>query len=183
MPMLEKLHPREKRIVLFSLTVCGLILLYFLAVEPLTRTWGAVRTQLQSARQKAALLRLDPKSPQTQQQKRLMELVPVLELPKPSDQQGPLLQETFTNQLRKVGLVSRRMQLIRGRTIRNDPSGYIVLNLTAQGTGRYDQILSLLADLPQNPYCVGVQKCSLKPDPRDRQKLEWEITVFTYASR
>jgi Tfp pilus assembly protein PilO len=181
--MLEKLNPREKRIVLFSLTVCGLILLYFLAVEPLSTNWNAVRTQLQSARQKVALLRLDPKSPQTQQHKRLMELVPVLELPKPSDQQGPLLQEAFTNQLRKAGLTSRRMQLVRGRTIRNDPSGYIVLNLTAQGTGRYEQILNLLADLPQNPYCVGVQKCSIKPDPKDRQKLEWEITVFTYATR
>lgn len=183
MPMLEKLHPREKRVVLFSLTVCGLILLYFLAIEPLSRRWTDVRTQLQSARQKAALLKLDPKSPQTQQQKRLMELVPMLELPKPSDQQGPLLQEAFTNQLRKTGLVSRRMQLVRGRTIRNDPAGYIVLNLTAQGTGRYDQILNLLADLLQNPYCVGVQKCSIKPDPKDRQKIEWEITVFTYASR
>lgn len=181
--MLEKLNPREKRIVLFSVTVCGLILLHFLVIEPISTKWAAVRTQLQSARQKAAMLKLDPKSPQTQQQKRLMELVPVLDLPKPSDQQGPLLQEAFTNQLRKAGLTPRRMQIVRGRTTRNDPAGYVVLNLTAQGTGQYNHLLNLLADLPQNPYCVGVQKCSIKPDAKDRQKLEWEITVFTYASR
>ncbi|HOT73398.1 MAG TPA: hypothetical protein PLX18_08550 [Anaerohalosphaeraceae bacterium] len=181
--MLEKLNPKERRTVLTSLSVCAVILVYFLLIEPLTQNWGTVRQHLRAAREKAALLQLDPKSPQTQQQKRLMELVPVLEMPQPSDRQGPFLQETFTSQLRKVGLVSRRMQLVRGRPLRNDPAGYVVLNLTAQGSGTYEQILKLLADLPQNPYYVGVQKCLLKPDQKERQKLEWEITVFTYASR
>lgn len=181
--MLEKLNPKEKRTVLTSLTLCAVILVYFLLIEPLSKDWRTVRQQLRAAREKAALLQLDPKSPQTHQQKRLMELVPVLEMPKPSDRQGPLLQETFTSQLRKVGLISRRMQLVRGRPLRNDPPGYVVLNLTAQGSGQYEQILNLLADLPQNPYCVGVQKCLLKPDQKERQKLEWEITIFTYASR
>lgn len=181
--MLKKLNPREKRILVLCLTACGAMLLYFLVIEPMSRDWAAVRRQLAAAREKASLLKLDPKSPETQRHKRLLEIVPVVEMPRPSEQQGPLFQEAFTNQLKKAGLTSKRLQLVRGRVLRTDTAGSVVLNVSSQGSGRYEQILNLLADLPQNPYCAGVQKLSIKPDAKDRQKLEWEITVFTYATR
>ncbi len=181
--MLEKLNTKERRTVLISAVACGLMLLYFLVLEPLSRDWGKVRSQLAASREKAALLKMDPKDPQTQRQKRLLEMVPVLEMPAPAERQGPLLQETFTEQLKKAGLVSRRLQLVRGRALRTDASGYLVLNVQSQGGGTYQQIIKLLEDLPQNGYCAGVQKLVLKADQKDRQKLDWEMTVFTYAAR
>jgi type II secretory pathway component PulM len=181
--MFERLNPREKRVLILCLTACGVMLIYFLGLEPLTRDWADVHQRLKAAREKAALLKLDPQSPQTQRQKKLLEIVPVLEMPKPSELQGPLFQEAFTNQLKKAGLMSKRLQLVRGRSLRIDTAGPVVLNVTSQGSGSYEQILSLLADLPQNPYYAGVQKLSIKPDAKDRQKLDWEITVFTYATR
>lgn len=181
--MLKKLNPRERRTVLTCLVISVVLLLYFLILEPVVRDWRKVRLQLASARQKAAMLKLDPRDPQTQQQKRLLEMVPVLEMPKPAEVQGPLLQETFTEQLKKAGLNSKRVQLVRGRGLRTDASGYEVLQVQSQGTGRYDQMLRLLADLPQNGVCAGVQKLMLRADPQNRQNLDWEITVFTFAAR
>jgi type II secretory pathway component PulM len=181
--MLEKLNPREKRVLVICLTACGAMLLYFLGIEPLSRDWADVHRRLTEAREKVSLLKLDPKSAQTQRQKKLLEIVPVLEMPRPSDQQGPLFQEAFTNQLKKVGLMSKRMQLTRGRALRLDTAAPVVLNVASQGSGTYEQILNLLADLPHNPYCGGVQKLSIKPDAKERQNLDWEITVFSYASQ
>ena len=181
--MLEKLNPREKRTLVISLAACVLMLLYFLVIEPVSNDWGKVRTQLEAARQKAALLKMDPRDPETQRQKRLLEIVPILEMPLSADKQGPLLQETFTEQLKKAGLNSKRLQLVRGRALRSDTSGYVVLNVQSQGSGNYEQVLRLLAELPQNAYYAGVHKLALKADQKDRRKLDWEITVFGYATR
>ena len=181
--MLEKLNPREKRTVIICVAACGLMLLYFLVVEPVASNWKKVRSRLTVARQKASMLSMDPKNPETQRQKRLLEIVPVLEMPKASEQQGPLFQETFTEQLKKAGLNSRRLQLVLGRASKTDAAGYVVQNVQSQGSGSYEQILKLIADLPQNSYYAGIQKLSMKADPKNRQNLDWEITVFTYATR
>ena len=76
--MLEKLNPREKRVLVICLTACGAMLLYFLGIEPLSRDWADVHRRLTEAREKVSLLKLDPKSAQTQRQKKLLEIVPVL---------------------------------------------------------------------------------------------------------
>ena len=83
--MFKKLSPKEKRTLTICLIACVLIFLYFLVFEPVSADWRGIRRDLKTARQKAALLKLDEKTSETQRQKRLLEMVPVLEMPGPAE--------------------------------------------------------------------------------------------------
>lgn len=181
--MARKLEPREKR----TLVICGagalLLMIYFLLLEPILGDWKQVRSQLKTAHQQLDKLQPDEKSPTAARQRTLIEMVPAMEMPGPAELQGPLFQESLTEQIQRAGLKSKRMQLAEAKgAVSRFSSGYRVLSVQSQGQGRYEQIIELLASLPKNPRYVGIQKLVIQVDPQKREQIEWDLAVFTYAA-
>jgi hypothetical protein len=44
-----------------------------------------------------------------------------------------------------------------------------------------DQALDFLSKLKQNPYYVAIDQLSLKVDEKDRNKVDFTITVSTFS--
>lgn len=176
--MLEKMNPREKKTVLLCAAGTGLILGYFLAFEPLLNNWKETRQRLAVLRSQARQIAMDPRDKETIELERLIRTIPVVEMP---GQDGQAFQEEFTQQLRRAGLNPRRLQLSTATGSAARAGGYKVFRLESQGRGNYDQLLRLFSSLPSNPRYGGVQRLRLQADAQNRQQMDWELTVFTYA--
>ena len=177
--MAVQLNKREKKTVLLCAVAAGLMLGYFLVFEPLEANWKQTRVQLASLRQQVKRLAMDPRATQTIEVQRLIERLPVLAMPQPVEKQRPAFQEAFTRQLSQAGLKPKRLKSSQASRAGALVGGFKVLMLESEGRGKYDQILKLLADLPNNPYYGGVQRLRLQADDKKRDEMNWELKVFT----
>jgi hypothetical protein len=179
--MFKTLNPREKKTVLLCAAGAGLIVGWFLGIEPLLKNWKATRARLTVLHRQVAQMRMDPSDPKTIELEQLVRSMPVIEMPGRAEERGPAFQEEFTRQLRQVGLDSKRLQLSAVTGSKGLAGGYRILRLESQGQGTYDQVLRLLSILPSNPMYAGTMRLRLTPNNMDRNQMVWELTVFTYA--
>jgi hypothetical protein len=81
--------------------------------------------------------------------------------------------------LQKAGIQAKTLQLRDNRGKRQD--GFALLTVDVGGRCRYESMLRLLGDLKRNPYYVGVEKCILRVDAKNRNEMTFQLAVFTYA--
>ena len=53
--------------------------------------------------------------------------------------------------------------------------------MKCSGKCKFAQILDLLASLKENPYLVGIEEMRIKCDTKNRQEIELDLTVSTFA--
>jgi len=164
-----------------ALKVGGICVVAVLALAFLTRWfdhWGRVRKSLASA--KAQLKLIDPAGAK---QAGLLSVVPVFEMPQEQQEQKFLFRDKLDEQLKKAGIKSEPLQVLPVGKSRG-ASGYKLLCLRYSGKCKFDQVLDLLASLPENPYLVGIEELKISCDTdveKRRQKIELNLTVSTFT--
>jgi len=168
---MRKLSQREKRTLKMGAVCAAAIVVFMFATEWLGH-WGRVRNSLK--KMKAQLEVLDGG---TAKQAGLMSIVPVFEMPKEQEQQKLLFRNKLNEQLKKVGIKSKPLQVLSGG--RTQVAGYKLLRLKCSGKCKFGQVLDLLAGLNENPYLVGVEELQIRTDPKKPQEVELDLTVST----
>ncbi|NLH15604.1 MAG: hypothetical protein GX455_03390 [Phycisphaerae bacterium] len=170
----------ERDLRAIKIGVAGLVLigLYFLA-GPWVSEWQMLRADLAAARQRLDRVAVDGEGSLPAEQLQLMSAVPKIEMPADEKTQGTKFRDTFTQQLQKAGIRARSLQYLAAKKLAG--VGYRTLRLQSRGRCQQQQMLNLLGSLNENPYFVGVEELDLKPDARNRNELEFTITVSTFA--
>ncbi len=110
--------------------------------------------------------------------KKMLESVPVFQMPKGEQDQKPLFRDSLDQLFAEVGINTEPWQEV---ATSKTPviAGYGSLRLKASGSCRFDQILRLLALLKQNPYLVGIEELHIECNPQNPQQAEFSIQVST----
>lgn len=177
---MKALTQRDKRALKLMAVGAALIVGYFLAFEPALESYRSLRDERNRLQKQLDRLTGIQNGVGAVQFKALSERVPVLEMPTDAARQGVLFRDELTRQLQKAGIQARTLQLRDNRGKRKD--GYAVLTVDGQGRCSYESMLRLLGDLKRNPYYVGIEKCTLRVDAKNRNEMTFQLAVFTYAN-
>ena len=177
--MARKLNEREKRMLLFGAASAVVILAFTYGVRWLDH-WGKTRKTLTLAKSRLGEI-------ETDEAKRagLAAIVPVFEAPEPEDKQKFLFRDRLHEQLKKAGIQTEPLQFLATRRTKN--VAHKVLKIKCKGKCKFDQLLTFLANLKENPYLVGVEElriqCDAKepPEKRKDKPIEIELTVSTFV--
>ncbi len=175
---MKAFNERDIRAIKIGVAGLAAIGLYFL-VGPWLSDWQMLRADLASARERLERVAVDEEGALPAEQLRLMSAVPKVEPPADEKTQGTRFRDAFTQQLQKAGIRGRSLQDLAAKKIAG--VGYKTLRLQVRGRCEWNQMLNLLGSLNENPYFVGVEELDLKPDTRNRNDLEFSITVSTFA--
>lgn len=171
--MTGKLSQRDKRALKLGAICAAAIPMIALAAVWL-EDWAEVRKSLDAKKVQLAII-----SPSNVKQEGLLSIVPVFEMPQKEEEQKYPFREKFREQLKKAGIKSKPLQILRRR--KSQESGYKLLCLKCTGKCNFGQVLDLLARLKENPYLVGIEEFEIKCDPKKRQEFELNLTVSTYV--
>ncbi len=107
----------------------------------------------------------------------LTSIVPVFQMPVEKETQRFLFRDRLNEQLRNARINSQPIQEVPGG--KSPVAGYELLRLKCSGKCSFGQILNLLADLKNNPYLVGIEEMRIKVDPKNQQRIDFDLTVST----
>lgn len=177
--MTRKLNTRERRMLLLGVASMAVILVFMYGTK-LLDSWGKARTTLTAAKRKLGEVETDKS-----RQAALAALVPVFDVPQVEDKQKFLFRDKLYEQLKKAGINTDPLQFLPVRKPRGAP--YKVLKIKCKGKCKLPQLLDFLANLKENPYCVGVEelqiRCDTKEPPEKRQDkdIEIDLVVSTFV--
>ncbi len=179
--MARKLNERERRLLLVGVAAAAVILVFAYGTRGLDR-WNKSRGSLTAAKQKLSEV-------ETDKAKRagLISLVPVFEKPEPEEKQKSLFREKLYEQMKKSGINSEPPQPILSKKMNIGGTPYRVLKVKCKAKCKFDQLLDFLANLKENPYCVGVEelqiRCDTKepPEKRKDKDVEVDLVVSTFV--
>ena len=173
---LEQLSQRDRRALKIAVLAVGAILIFSLVLSPWLDHWGQVRAQLKDEKAKVAKL-------ESAHRQAAVALVPVLEPPQSSYRQRLIFERKISEQLKKAGIGVKKSLQYSGKGKKDTTLNCTVLQLTCQGTAKFDQVLTLLAGLNENPYLLGVEQLDLQCGPENkRQELTLSLTLATPAA-
>lgn len=144
--------------------------------------WREARATTTAAKRKLNELDRDQN-----RQAALAAIVPVFEAPQVEDKQKFLFRDRLHEQFKKAGINTEPLQFLRmsPRRPRNVP--YRVLKIRCRGQCKLDQLLDFLANLKENPYCVGVEELRFQydvkvpPEQRKDKNVDFELVVSTFV--
>ncbi len=179
--MARKLNEREKRLLLVGGVAAVAVLVFAYGTKGLDR-WNKSRDSLTAAKQKLSEVETDKTKLAG-----LISLVPVFEKPEPEEKQKSLFREKLFEQMKKAGINAEPPQPILGKKMNIGGTPYRVLKVKCKAKCKFDQLLDLLANLKENPYCVGVEelqvRCDTKepPEKRKDKDVEVDLVVSTFV--
>ncbi len=179
--MARKLNERERRLLLVGVVAAAAILVFAYGTRGLDR-WNKSRDSLTAAKQKLSEVETDKTKLAG-----LISLVPVFEKPEPEEKQKSLFREKLYEQMKKAGLNPEPPQPILGKKMNIGGTPYRVLKVKCKAKCKFDQLLDFLANLKENPYCVGVEelqvRCDTKepPEKRKDKDVEVDLVVSTFV--
>ena len=179
--MARKLNEREKRLLLIGAVAAVAILVFAYGTKGLGR-WSKSRDSLTAAKRKLGEVETDKAKLAG-----LLAQVPVFEKPEPEEKQKSLFREKLHEQLKKAGINPEPPQPILSKKMNVGGTPYRVLKVKCKAKCKFDQLLDFLADLKENPYCVGVEelqiRCDTKepPEKRKDKDVEVDLVVSTFV--
>ncbi len=179
--MARKLNERERRLLLVGVAAAAVILVFAYGTRGLDR-WNKSRGSLTAAKQKLSEVETDKAKLAG-----LISLVPVFEKPEPEEKQKSLFREKLYEQMKKAGINSEPPQPILSKKMNIGGTPYRVLKVKCKAKCKFDQLLDFLANLKENPYCVGVEelqiRCDTKepPEKRKDKDVEVDLVVSTFV--
>ena len=102
-----------------------------------------------------------------------------VEMPEKEEVQKFLFRDKFNEQLKKAGIKSEPLQILRAA--KSPVAGYKLLRLKCSAKCKFGQALDLLANLKENPYLVGIEEFKIECDQKKRQDVKLDITVSTFV--
>jgi len=171
--MIQKLSEKDIRALKIG-GVCVAAILLFVFASMWFDHWSEARASLAQVKAKLDLIDVDKAK-----QAGLLSIVPVFEMPQKEETQKFLFRNKLNEQLKKVGINSKPLQVLPGGKSRQ--AGYQLLRLKCSAKCRFAQVLDLLAGLNENPYLVGVEELRIRCDPKKPQEVELDLTVSTFV--
>jgi type II secretory pathway component PulM len=178
MKILDKLNPRERKTVSYSVAIGALILGYIFLVDPVVQGGQQLRSQLRRERQKLHTLLAKEGTAEALKQKNLMAMVPAMEMPVSAEKQNQLLRDQITRQLQQAGVQVKNFSFSSGTAQGPGASG--IMTLQCRGKCQFSALWRFFDELKKNPYYVGIEELSIKVDEKNRQDLEIVFTVSTF---
>jgi hypothetical protein len=170
--MLNKLNPKDVRALKIGAIGVVAILVFVFALGRYNR-WHQARESLTELQKKINDIDLDKAK-----RSGLTSVVPVFKMPVEKDKQRFLFLESLNEELRSVNINSQPLQEEPGAKT-TPVAGYQLLRLKCSAKCRFGQVLDLLAALKNNPYLVGIEELRIKVDPKNRQQVDFDLTVST----
>jgi len=171
--MIEKLTEKDIRALKFG--AVGTVVIVLLVFGSAWRdSWAKAKAEAAALESKLSAIDAG-KTRQTA----LMSIVPVFEMPTVEEDQKFLFRDKLTEQLKKAGIRNSPLQIQAGR--KSAQTGYKLLLVKCSAKCRFSQLLDFLAGLDENPYLVGIEDLRVKVDPKNRQEIQLDFTVSTFA--
>lgn len=172
--MLEKLNPKDLRAVkLGALVIAAMIVLLF--VLDLKEHWAKATESFDTMNTK--LDKLATIDMTKTQYDRLMSIVPVFEMPVEKEKQKFLFQDSLNEQFKKTNINCQPWEEIGCKS--KILTAYDVLSLKTTGKCNITQLFDLLTNLKENPYLMGIEELKIKRDEKNKQQVDFDITVST----
>jgi hypothetical protein len=181
MRMTRKLSEREKRMLLIGGVALAALGVFGYGMKGLDR-WNENRSSLAAAKKKLGEVETDKV-----RLAGLMALVPTFETPQAEEKQTTLFREKLLEQLKKAGINPEPPQPLPGKKMMIAGASYRVVKVKCKAKCKFDQMLDFLANLKENPYCVGVEelqiRCDTKepPEKRKDKDVEMDLVVSTFV--
>ena len=178
--MTRKLNEREKRILLIGVVAAVAVGVFGYGTKGLDR-WNKNRSSLAAAKKKLGEVETDKAKLAG-----LIALVPTFETPQAEEKQTTLFREKLLEQLKKAGINPEPPQPLPGKKMTIAGASYRVVKIKCKAKCKLDQMLDFLANLKENPYCVGVEelqiRCDTKepPEKRKDKDVEVDLVVSTF---
>jgi len=172
--MLEKMKAKDKRAL--KLGAFGILaMIAFLFVLDTSGYWAEAKDSFNANNSK--LEKLAAIDMTKAQYAGLVSVVPVFEMPEEKETQKFLFQDALNEQFKKANVKSQPWEDMgcKNKLL----TGYDVLSLKTTGKCNFTQLLDLLANLKTNPYLVSVEELLIKRDPKNKQQVDYEITLST----
>ncbi len=171
--MLERLNKRDKRALKIG-TICAVVVAAFWFGAKWLDHWKQARQSLAAINTRIDALGVDKTA-----QGAITTIVPVFEMPQKEETQKFLFRSKLNEQLKQAGINSKPLQVLPAGKVR--PDGYRVLRLKSNAKCKFGQVLDLLAKLNENPYLVGVEEIRVRCDAKNREDVEFDLTVSTFV--
>ena len=172
--MLEKLKPQDIRTL--KLGAVGIVvIIVLLFILDLKDYWIKAKTSFDAANTKLdTLATLDMTDARNAG---LMSIVPVFKMPEEKEAQKFLFQDSLNEQLKKAGVNSQPWEEITSKSRLQNSNE--VLRLKTSGKCNLTQLFDLLANLKENPYLIGIEELTINRDAKNKQQVDFNITVST----
>lgn len=174
-----RLGDRDKRALKIGAAVVGIVVVYMFVITPWLDNWKATRSTLADYKKKLQLVGVNSDSMSKAKQQGLIRIVPVVEPPQAEDAQRLLFRDKFNEQLKKAGVPIKSGASFSSSAKFQKGSGLKILTLTCKSKCKFDQVLSLLANLNENPYLIGLEQFRLQCNEKKRDEFEMTLTVST----
>ena len=173
--IIRNLNQKDKKTLKKGLIIAAMIVLFVLLSEWF-EGWKQAKKLLV---QKKQLLKTAGAADVKRQG--IMSIVPVFEMPLAQQEQEFLLRDKFNEQLKKVGIKSRPLQII-SMSSSDVRSGYKLIYLKCNAEKcRFDQIADLLAVLKQNPYMAGIEELRFGANPKKPDEFELNLVLSSFV--
>ncbi len=175
-----KLTQRDKRVLVLG-AICGIAIVAYRFGPGVHDRWRKAKESLAKLNNQLSVIDVNDSS-----EGGLASIVPVFETPADEETQKFAFRSKFFDQLKKAGIKSKGLKFgapSKSRKAKNPPydkEGYRTLTLRCTATCNFQQVLTLLATLNENPYLVGVEEFKIDMDPKKPQEVKLDLTVSTF---
>lgn len=174
----NKLSSRDKRSVQIGAALVGVILIWGLIISPWKESRQMVKYEISSISKKLALAGFNAPAGDMAKNRGLIKTVPYVEQPETENQQRITFRQSVYDQLKKAGLNTTAGPEFLGKLDSGTASKSLKLKCTVKCS--YQQFLSFIADIYNNPYLVSIEELQLRADEKNRSQLTVTIVVSTF---
>ncbi|MBN2588346.1 MAG: hypothetical protein JXA96_00670 [Sedimentisphaerales bacterium] len=176
--MLDNLNQKDMRAL--KLGAVGIAAMVFLLVVwDVNERWTKAQESFETINTK--LDTLDTIDMTKAEYAALKNTVPVFEMPVEKGVQKFLFQDSLNEQFKKSNIKSQPWEEINCKS--KLLTGYEVLALKTSGKCNITQLIDLLAKLKENPYLISIEELMIKTDEKNKQQVNFEMTLSTPAKK
>ena len=170
---MQKLSEKDKRTLRVGGILVGAILVSAILMQWVEH-WGQVRESLAVSRGELKMISSAAGSADGGGL-----ILPAFEMPQRQEQQQFLFRDKLAEQFKTAKIKTEPLQVIPATKTRQ--GGYRVMRLKTGGSCKLGQIFDFIANIEENPYLVSVEEFRIKCDEKNRENIEFDLTVSTFV--
>jgi hypothetical protein len=172
--MLENINPKDSRALkLGAAGIAAIVVLLF--IMDINKHWANAQESYDKINTK--LETLDAINITKAEYAALKNSVPAFEMPVEKGQQKFIFQDSLNEQFKKTNIKSQPWEEVDCKS--KLLTGYEVLALKTSGKCNITQLFDLLTNLKENPYLISIEELMIKVDEKNKQEVNFEMTLST----
>ncbi len=176
--MFDKLNQKDARALkLGAAGIAAIVVLLF--VWDVNERWASAQETYDTINTK--LETLDTINMTKAEYAALKNSAPVFEMPVERGQQKFIFQDSLNEQFKKTNIKGQPWEEVDCKS--KLLSGYEVMALKTSGKCNITQLFDLLTNLKENPYLISIEELMIKVDEKNKQEVNFEMTLSTPAKK